>query len=259
MDRIVKCTQCGQIIPAERVEALPGVKKCFACQSGVELAPPPPPPSYSGEFCPRCKKRGIDAPLVWRRPRDRAVMGEFLSCSRYPACLYSDRKSMKNLVCSDHEKASPEQVAWLVQRGISESEARLLTAKEASKQIDKIRGKRRGHIGASIGNEQETGLTDAVRDQVLKIDQDTNVPFSADEEAMFNALKKWRIDQAREEGVPTYAIAHNSGLRGVVQLPARTIEDLRRVKGFGSKRVEKYGEAILSIMNATKVHLSLDC
>lgn len=139
MDNVVCCAKCGQVIPAERVEAIPGVIYCVGCQSGVEHAPPPPPANYSGEFCPRCKKKGIDAPLVWRRPRDRSVMGEFLSCSRYPACLYSDRDSMRNLSCSDHEKASPGQVAWLVKRGMSKPEAKSLTAKAAAKQIDQLK------------------------------------------------------------------------------------------------------------------------
>lgn len=69
-------------------------------------------------------------------------MGEFLSCSRYPACLYSDRDSMRNLSCSDHEKASPGQVAWLVKRGMSKSDAKALSAKAASKQIDQLKASR---------------------------------------------------------------------------------------------------------------------
>ena len=151
MDNVVHCAKCGQVIPAERVEAIPGVEHCVACQSGVEHASPPPPPSYSGEFCPQCHKKGIDAPLVWRHPRDSAVLGEFLSCSQYPSCLYSDRDSMRNLVCSDHEKASPGQVAWLVKHGMSKPDAKALSAKAAAKQIDQHKANKRGKSSSPSG------------------------------------------------------------------------------------------------------------
>lgn len=169
MDNVVCCAKCGQVIPAERVEAIPGVKHCVACQSGVEHAPPPPPPSYSGECCPRCKKRGIDAPLVWRRPRDRSVMGEFLSCSRYPACLYSDRDSMRNLSCSDHEKASPGQVAWLVKRGMSKSDAKSLSAKAAAKRIDQLKAGKGGKSSPPPGKEQPRGSYDMAGDNPVAV------------------------------------------------------------------------------------------
>ncbi|MEN0109368.1 MAG: TraR/DksA C4-type zinc finger protein [Planctomycetota bacterium] len=46
------CEVCRQPIPPERVEALPGVKRCFACQSraesGADAAEDEP------DFCPRC-------------------------------------------------------------------------------------------------------------------------------------------------------------------------------------------------------------
>ena len=164
MDNVIYCAKCGQVIPAERVEAIPGVQFCVACKSGVEHAPPPPPASYSGEFCPRCKKQGVEAPLVWRRPRDRAVLGEFLSCSRYPACLYSDRDSMRNLSCSDHEKASPGQVAWLTKRGMSKSEAKSLTAKAAAKQIDQLKDGKHGKPNSPSGKEQPGVARDVAAD-----------------------------------------------------------------------------------------------
>lgn len=153
MDYAMHCAKCGQVIPAERVKAIPGIKLCVACQSGVEHAPSPPPASYSGEFCPWCKKKGIEAPLVWRRPRDPTVMGEFLSCSRL-ACPYVDRESMRNLAFSDHEKASPRQVAFLVKRGMAKAEAKLLSAKAASRQIDQLKGGTRRRPNSISGKEQ---------------------------------------------------------------------------------------------------------
>ena len=46
----VLCEVCRQPIPEERVEALPGVKRCVACQGGANPASPIEEP----EYCPRC-------------------------------------------------------------------------------------------------------------------------------------------------------------------------------------------------------------
>ena len=53
--------------------------------------PLPPSPGYSGEACPRCARKGIRSLLVWRCARDPNVPGEFLGCSRYPKCQYTER------------------------------------------------------------------------------------------------------------------------------------------------------------------------
>ena len=64
------------------------------------------------------------------------------------------------------------------------------------------------------------------------------------------ALKKWRSDQAATEGVPLYMVAQNKWLEDMVRMPARTVEDLKRVTGFGEWRVQKYGAKIVEILNA---------
>jgi len=51
----------------------------------------PPSPGYSGEFCPRCARKGIRSPLLWRHARDPSLPGEFLGCSRFPACQYKEK------------------------------------------------------------------------------------------------------------------------------------------------------------------------
>ena len=142
MSQDVACKKCGQVIPAERVEAIPGVQYCAPCQSGAEKAPNLPA-NYSGEYCPFCSKKGIESPLVWKHPQDVAVRGEFLACSRYPSCHYIDQKSLGNLDDTSHARASPQQVSYLIKLGVPESEAKSLTEGEASRQIDKILSSRR--------------------------------------------------------------------------------------------------------------------
>lgn len=65
------------------------------------------------------------------------------------------------------------------------------------------------------------------------------------------ALKKWRADQAAQEGVPLYMVAQNRWLEEIVQMPGRTLDDLKNVSGLGEWRVQKYGTKILEVLNTT--------
>lgn len=66
---------------------------------------------------------------------------------------------------------------------------------------------------------------------------------------LFDALKAWRRDRAADEGVPAYVVAHDSVLREIAATRPRTAEQLRAVKGMGPKKIEKYGEDILALVD----------
>jgi len=69
-----KCDGCGQPIPKERVEALPNVRLCVACQSGDDRGETP----GEREFCPRC-----GSVMVVRQSRGAGLARYALVC---PAC-----------------------------------------------------------------------------------------------------------------------------------------------------------------------------
>ncbi len=91
---------------------------------------------------------------------------------------------------------------------------------------------------------------DSETDDDVVVRQEILAPLTPEEEVRYNALRKWRGAQAGKEGLAAYMIAHNNSLKQVVQLPVQTIDDLRQVKGFGDKKIEKYGAAIVEIMQA---------
>jgi hypothetical protein len=66
------------------------------------------------------------------------------------------------------------------------------------------------------------------------------------------ALKKWRAEQADREGVPVYMVAQNKWLEDIVQMPGNTLDDLKKVRGLGTWRVQKYGNKILEVLNAAR-------
>ena len=64
----------------------------------------------------------------------------------------------------------------------------------------------------------------------------------------FVALREWRTGVAREEAMPPYVIAHDATLAAIVAARPRSLAALRRVKGMGPAKLERYGEEILEVL-----------
>lgn len=73
-------------------------------------------------------------------------------------------------------------------------------------------------------------------------------PLTPSEQQRFDALRAWRTEQAQAEGVPSYVVANDQTLRLLATTPIASVDDLASIKGLGAKRVEKYGAAILSVL-----------
>ncbi len=92
----------------------------------------------------------------------------------------------------------------------------------------------------------------------MPIDLDTVVPKnpnsllpplpSSEEQKLWEELRKWRLIEANKEGYPAYVIAQDKVLQQVISNHVNTLEGLYRVRGFGEKRVDKYGEDLLKIL-----------
>ena len=75
----------------------------------------------------------------------------------------------------------------------------------------------------------------------------TSTPVDA---ALFESLRSWRFELAAQQSVPPYVIAHNKTLEEVAAHKPLTEKELLRLPGFGPKRVETYGPAIIAIVKA---------
>ena len=58
-------------------------------------------------------------------------------------------------------------------------------------------------------------------------------------------LREWRRITAREKGVAAFVVLHDSALEDLCLVEPSNLQELRRVSGFGDKKVEMYGEEIL--------------
>ncbi|WP_225835404.1 DNA helicase RecQ [Streptomyces sp. NK08204] len=66
----------------------------------------------------------------------------------------------------------------------------------------------------------------------------------------FEALRAWRAEQAREQGVPAYVIFHDATLREIVTRRPATVRELGTVSGVGEKKLATYGEGVLEVLTS---------
>lgn len=87
------------------------------------------------------------------------------------------------------------------------------------------------------------------------ISEDTNKiseqNLNPQQKAVYLALKEWRSEVAQEKNLPSYTICHNSELLNIVVQKPNSMNDFRKIKGFGDVKIEKYGNDILNILNAS--------
>ncbi|KAA9150456.1 DNA helicase RecQ [Amycolatopsis acidicola] len=67
---------------------------------------------------------------------------------------------------------------------------------------------------------------------------------------LFERLRAWRAETAKDQGVPAYVIFHDATLRQIATERPSTLEQLGGVSGVGESKLVKYGEAILETLSA---------
>jgi ATP-dependent DNA helicase RecQ len=70
-------------------------------------------------------------------------------------------------------------------------------------------------------------------------------PFDRD---AFEALRKWRREEAEERGVPPYVIFSDKTLRELARAQPATLHALRTIYGIGDAKLEAFGRAILDVL-----------
>ena len=73
-------------------------------------------------------------------------------------------------------------------------------------------------------------------------------PGRTGDEPLLSDLRAWRTTRARADGVPAYVVAHDALLAALVEERPASPPALRRVKGMGPARLDRYGEEILAIL-----------
>ena len=73
------------------------------------------------------------------------------------------------------------------------------------------------------------------------------------DQALFQALREWRLEQARSQSVPPYVVFSDDTLRAIAATQPATLAALAKIRGVGPVKLAKYGEAVLELIQQAGV------
>jgi ATP-dependent DNA helicase RecQ len=69
---------------------------------------------------------------------------------------------------------------------------------------------------------------------------------------LFERLRAWRADIARQQGLPAYVIFHDATLRAIATLAPTTVGQLSTVAGVGEAKLARYGADVLAVVSGDR-------
>ncbi|WKD59688.1 ATP-dependent DNA helicase UvrD2 [Corynebacterium caspium] len=83
-------------------------------------------------------------------------------------------------------------------------------------------------------------------ERVLGRHEDCPVEMEA---AIFDQLRAWRLETARENHVPPYIVFTDATLMAIAETLPQDSAELLEISGVGPVKIEKYGESLLALLN----------
>jgi superfamily II DNA helicase RecQ len=116
----------------------------------------------------------------------------------------------------------------------------MVTFKKSSTQF--VESENESYWSVLLHYEEETELKN--------IETKSEADLTERERIIYQNLKKWRAEKATQLGSKSFMICHNSELLNISIQKPESINQLRKIKGFGEIKSDKYGDDIISLLNA---------
>jgi ATP-dependent DNA helicase RecQ len=68
------------------------------------------------------------------------------------------------------------------------------------------------------------------------------------DQPLFEALRAWRAERSRTDGVPAYVVLHDATLRELAAVRPATLGELAGVAGMGPVKLDRYGADVLAVV-----------
>jgi ATP-dependent DNA helicase RecQ len=69
-------------------------------------------------------------------------------------------------------------------------------------------------------------------------------------EGLYEALRLWRLAEAKGQSIPPYVIFHDSVLRDIAATRPVSLDELAQIKGVGASKLARYGSRVLGVLGA---------
>jgi len=113
----------------------------------------------------------------------------------------------------------------------------VLRLTEASRAV--LRGERRVELRRQVA---------VARGRAKKGRPPAGAALDAAAAGLYEKLRNWRGQVAREHGVPAYVVFHDSTLQAIALARPRSIDALRTIPGLGERKLAHYGEQLLALV-----------
>lgn len=70
----------------------------------------------------------------------------------------------------------------------------------------------------------------------------------APDQGVFEALRSWRAERSKADGVPAYVVLSNADLEDIARRHPTTLDELADCRGIGPTRLERYGDDLLAVL-----------
>lgn len=80
--------------------------------------------------------------------------------------------------------------------------------------------------------------------------EETEKQLTQPQKLLMEKLFQFRRQRAEKDGVPVFIIATNSQFRDIAIRTPKTIDQLKRINGFGKKKIQKYGKDIIDAVKS---------
>jgi DNA helicase-2/ATP-dependent DNA helicase PcrA len=130
-------------------------------------------------------------------------------------------------------------VSWAASRAIRGRER----TRRPSPWLDTIRRVAAGLPPPAAADPRE-GLR-AIRSTLDAVRPDDLPPL---DRKLFDALREWRLHEARSAEVPAYVVFNDATLTHIAQRRPDTLVALREIPGIGPTKIERHGDAVLEVV-----------
>jgi len=111
-----------------------------------------------------------------------------------------------------------------------------------------VRGRTLPAPGSSAGPSSGTASRRAERGRASTAPGDGPPPPAG----LVEALRAWRLERCRADGVPAYVVFHDATLDEIARRAPTTLVELSRIKGIGPGKLDRYGADILAVVDAAR-------
>ena len=102
-----------------------------------------------------------------------------------------------------------------------------------------------------------TYLTEEYFPDNIHVDKKIKIELNQEEKQLYEKLRKWRNERAKQEEVSPFILFSNDHLTKIAKEKPDSLEKLSKIYGVGKKKSDKYGDAVLKIIREESKNKSL--